>query len=448
MRSSRTARVALLSIVASLSLGGVALAADPNADDDGDGIVNRNDAFALDPANGTNTRPGFRLNFDGTGGGIQGTGFTGLMTNGAVAVAEPYPLALDGRLTLRDIDFRDPTNNNSRTSFQVGLDANPARTDCFTVSTRIVAPFAGFDPVALQSMGIFVGRGDQDHYAKVVTQAGYGRGVQSFGENGVDAQTQRSIQYTYMAADELPGPEAVELYLRVDPDSGIIEPSYRTVVRGVPGPTFGVGAPVRFPDWFTAGPVAVGILSTAYQGGGPANQVFQPFPATWDDLEVTQTCRRPDIVAIDPQSGRPFQPTTGSATPPTDRTPPSLTNVRVSPNRFRTTGRRRGARVRFTLNEGARVVVTTQRRTTGRRSASGRCVAVTRSNRSGRRCARYTTVRGSLSRGFRAGSGSVRYTGRLAGRRLATGRYRVQVVAIDSTGNQSRVRNASFRVVR
>ncbi len=454
MKSGRTARIALLSIVASMSLGGVAFAADPNADSDGDTIINRNDAFALDPANGTTTRPDLSLTFDGQGGGIQGTGFTGIMTNGAATFADAYPLALDGRLTLRDIDFRDPTNNNSVTSFQLGVDANPARTDCFTVSTRIVAPFGGFQPAALQSMGIFVGRGDQDHYAKVVTQAGYGRGVQSFGENGTalagNPPAQRSVQYTFMAAEGLPGPQAVDLFLRVDPDTGIIEPSYRTVTGGVPGPTTAVGAPLLFPDWFTSGALAVGIQSTSYTGAGFRDQTSQPFAATWEGFQVSPTCRRPQVQAVDPQTGRPFEPVSGSTTLVADRTPPALTDVRVAPRSVRVRGRARGrgATVRFNLNEGARVNVTYHRLRGGRRAADGRCVAATRSNRRARACTRTVALRGTVSRGFRAGAGAVRFSGRISGRALTAGRYQAQVVAVDAAGNRSRIQKANFRVRR
>ncbi len=452
MKNGRTARVALLTIVASLSLGGAAFAADPNVDSDGDGIINRNDPFALDPANGSDKRPGFRLSFDGQGGGIQGTGFTGVMTNGAATFADAYPLALDGRLTLRDIDFRDPTNNNSVTSFQLGVDANPARTDCFTVSARVVAPFGGFQPAALQSMGVFVGRGDQDHYAKVVTQAGYGRGIQSFGENGTGLAgtpaTLRAVQYSYMAAEGLPGPEAIDLYLRVDPEAGTIQPSYRAVVRGVPGPTYAVGAAARFADWFTAGPLAVGITSTSYTGRGFRDQTTQPFAATWQDFAVSRTCRTPNVAAYDPQTGRAPEPTSGSTSLLADRTPPALTDVRVAPRTVRTTGRARGrgASVRFNLNEGARVRVQYQRLRGGRRASDGRCVAPTRSNRRARTCTRAVNLAGTVSRGFRAGAGAVRFSGRISGRALTAGRYRLEVTAVDGLANRSRVQRANFRV--
>lgn len=449
MRSSRTARVALLTIVASLSVGGVAQALPPTGDADADGVLNRADPFALDGQNGAANRPGVRLDFNGDQGGFKGTGFSGLMTsqNPAVVLPDDIPgLVLSGgRLTINGIGNPDPVNDNSLNSLQFGLDANPARTDCFTVRSRIVAPFAGITPTGFQSMGVFVGRGDQDHYAKLVTQGGYGRGIESFGEYGtrVDAAgIVRQNNYSSVAAEVLPGPDAVDLYLRVDPDAGVIEPFYRAIRGGVEGTTIAVGAPVQFPDWFTSGPLAVGITSTSYVGGGSDDPRQNPFDATWEDLEVSQQCVRPTF-----DTG---QAPTSTPTINQDRTPPRITNLRVSPSRFRTTGRasRRGGRVRMRLNEGARVRIRVERVTTGRRSASGRCVAPTRSNRSARRCNRGVLLRGVIARGARAGNVSVRFTGRIGNRRLRPNRYRVRVVAIDAAGNQSRVRTASFRVIR
>jgi hypothetical protein len=74
-----------------------------------------------------------------------------------------------------------------------------------------------------------------------------------------------------------PGPEVVDLFLRVDPAAAAAQAS--VAVDG--GPPVAVGG-VRTvpPAWFTgAGGPAVGIISTS---AGPA----PPFPATRDFLEV------------------------------------------------------------------------------------------------------------------------------------------------------------------
>ena len=61
---------------------------------------------------------------------------------------------------------------------------------------------------------------------------------------------------------------------------------------------------------------------------------------------------------------------------------------------------------------------------------------------------RFVTLRGSFSRASRAGLNQVRFSGRLRGRALAPGRYRLVVVAMDSRGLRSRARSVSFRIVR
>jgi hypothetical protein len=75
-------------------------------------------------------------------------------------------------------------------------------------------------------------------------------------------------------------------------------------------------------------------------------------------------------------------------------------------------------------------------------------VRTTKRNRAHRRCRRYVTVKGSASRVAAAGSNSVRFSGRLRGRRLRPGRYRLVARATDAGGIRSATRRAAFRIVR
>ena len=80
----------------------------------------------------------------------------------------------------------------------------------------------------------------------------------------------------------LPGPEAVDLYLTVDPSSATAQASYRVTIAGTTGPLITVGAPMNFPTaWLTNATrgLALGVIATS--AGGP------PFPATWSVLEAT-----------------------------------------------------------------------------------------------------------------------------------------------------------------
>jgi hypothetical protein len=109
-------------------------------------------------------------------------------------------------------------------------------------------------------------------------------------------------------------------------------------------------------------------------------------------------------------------------------------------------GRPAGADLRLTLSEAASVELRVYRRSTGRR-VGGRCVRTTGANRRGRTCVREVRVRGSIAKRMAAGTGKVRITGRLAGRRLAAGSYRVSVVATDAAGNRTTARGVLFRIV-
>ena len=104
------------------------------------------------------------------------------------------------------------------------------------------------------------------------------------------------------------------------------------------------------------------------------------------------------------------------------------------------TARTYGTAVRYSLNVDARVKFTVERAANGKRSGR-RCVKPTRANRRARSCARYVAVAGSFSHSGRAGTNRLRFSGRLAGRKLAPGRYRL--VATPAGG---KARRTSFRI--
>ncbi len=148
-------------------------------------------------------------------------------------------------------------------------------------------------------------------------------------------------------------------------------------------------------------------------------------------------------------------PTPIPVTPPPvapvrDRTTPVLTALSAQPRSFRTrrrAGRPAGTSVRFTLSEAASVRLGLERATTGRRVGGG-CVRQTRGNRSRRACTRYVVLRGVVMRRLAAGAARVRFDGRLGGKRLAAGRYRLVLVATDAAGNTSPARRAAVRILR
>jgi hypothetical protein len=109
--------------------------------------------------------------------------------------------------------------------------------------------------------------------------------------------------------------------------------------------------------------------------------------------------------------------------------------------------RARGTVVTYRLSEPATVTLRVQRLRAGRR-VSGRCVAKTRSNRTEPRCQRYRTLRGRIRRTGETGLSKFRFSGRLAGRTLNPGRYRLVAKAEDAGANKSKPERRRFRIIR
>jgi hypothetical protein len=146
--------------------------------------------------------------------------------------------------------------------------------------------------------------------------------------------------------------------------------------------------------------------------------------------------------------------TTASSTqPPPPPLDVAVTGLKVSPSMFRAA--RSGAsvttsairnrvrtRVSYTLSDAASVRFAVERSSVGRR-VDGRCVRSTRSNASRTRCTRYVRVSGSFARTRGAGTDRFTFSGRMGGRALKPGRYRLLV-----TPGAGRTARATFRVIK
>ena len=147
--------------------------------------------------------------------------------------------------------------------------------------------------------------------------------------------------------------------------------------------------------------------------------------------------------------------TVSSQPPPApDKTNPRLSSLLMAPASFRAAGKgqsiaaaRVGSTVSYRLSEPAVVKFRVERAVVGRR-AGGRCVKPGRSNRRARRCTRYVTLGGSFTHRGKAGNNRFKFSGRLRGRKLRPGRYRLRAVATDPAGNKSRAKRSRFRIVR
>ena len=163
-----------------------------------------------------------------------------------------------------------------------------------------------------------------------------------------------------------------------------------------------------------------------------------------DDIEVEANgpaCVAPGPVPAGPPATQPPSPTQPSPPPP-PATPLSLTDLRLSPSTFKAAGtgpavRRKGgagASLDFRLSRSAKVdfrVASTRGPGLPSPTPSGG----TRAPRVGR-----FTVRG------RRGHNRLRLTGRLRGRALRPGSYRLTAQAIDRDGLRSRPASLGFRI--
>ncbi len=131
--------------------------------------------------------------------------------------------------------------------------------------------------------------------------------------------------------------------------------------------------------------------------------------------------------------------------------PPRLSALSLSPSRFRAAAAgpgvvaRGASRVSYRLSERATLRLAVQRAVTGR-LVGRRCLATRPSNRDAQYCTRYATLRGALTHAGRKGRNAFGFSGRLGGRSLTRGRYRLRAVATGPAGNVSRPRMARFRI--
>jgi hypothetical protein len=114
--------------------------------------------------------------------------------------------------------------------------------------------------------------------------------------------------------------------------------------------------------------------------------------------------------------------------------PAQLTDLALTPARFRAARRGgtlaasgSGAALRFGLSAAGTVRLQVERAVPGTR-VGGRCLARARGRR-GRACSRYIAVGRPVTRDAAAGTTSLTFTGRVGGKALAPGRYRLTASA-------------------
>jgi hypothetical protein len=176
-------------------------------------------------------------------------------------------------------------------------------------------------------------------------------------------------------------------------------------------------------------------------GGDPLAQFAASYPLT--------TPPPPPAAPPPPPAPAPIAP------PPPEPIAPRFLRFALSPTAFAAfssgpsvrAARARGTMVTYRLSEAAIVTLGVQRVLGGRR-VGGRCLEPTRPNRTKPRCKRYRTLRGSFRHSGRAGLNKFRFSGRLAGRTLKPGSYRLVATAKDAAANKSKPERRLFRIIR
>ena len=254
-------------------------------DDDNDGTLDPDDAFARDASNGAATTIPLLYTWDGgnPGFGLFTLGFTGLMANGVTDYLDQYAIAnltpggAAGKLTIDAVPAGDAlgTRNNQLYGFQFGV-ATDSTTAPFTVRTRLSPPWFGGAPVDSQAAGLFIGTGMQSDYVSVSVSAGQGeRKLKVRFETG-DVPSEQ--EFAFPGIGGVPG---VELGLDVDPAAGTVQPHARLAGSGRENTggllTLAAGSGLR-EAVRTVRPLAIGIVATS--------RGALPFSATWDYIEV------------------------------------------------------------------------------------------------------------------------------------------------------------------
>jgi hypothetical protein len=105
-----------------------------------------------------------------------------------------------------------------------------------------------------------------------------------------------------------------------------------------------------------------------------------------------------------------------------------------------------GTKVTFSVSEGSTVKFTVDRKTVGRKVGK-KCKALTKANAKKKACTRWVKVPGSFSVRAGAGKNTFTFRGRVGGKSLRPGKYRLSGRATDSAKNTSLPKNKGFTIV-
>jgi streptogramin lyase len=188
-------------------------------------------------------------------------------------------------------------------------------------------------------------------------------------------------------------------------------------------------------------------------GSGPRHLTKGPNDTLWVGLEQGKKIAKITGVSAPPGGGGGG----GGGTPPPDKTKPVVSSLKLSAHTFRlgsqlaTFSRKRtpiGTTISFKLSEASTMKFSFAYSKKGYKSGK-RCLAHKPRGKK-KKLKRCTRVAGTLSHKFAAaGSHRLEFEGRFSRhKKLKPGRYRLSVVATDPSGNKSKAKTASLKVLK
>jgi hypothetical protein len=200
-------------------------------------------------------------------------------------------------------------------------------------------------------------------------------------------------------------------------------------------PTPGAALTCAVGSWTDASSFTYGWLHDGAPIGGAA---ATKFTVRTSDLGHKLSCRVTARNSLGTTSA------TSAALKIVDLNPPKLTNLKLSPTKFKpaTSGGstaksgNKGTQVNYKLDEQSTVTFTVEQAKNGR-MVKGECKAQNNSNKKNKSCTYYTTLKGSFTWSTKSGNVKFRFTGRFNGHTLKAGNYRLVATAKDTHGNKA-----------
>jgi hypothetical protein len=203
-------------------------------------------------------------------------------------------------------------------------------------------------------------------------------------------------------------------------------------------------------QWSLDGVDVAGATSSSYTAAAPGSYTCRVTAAN-EEGSRAQTSAAHAVLGAAPAA---LGATPAGPAIPADTTPPTLSFLKLSPSTFRAaragagvTRAKLGTRVSYRVSEASMTTFRVERAILGVKRGNG-CVKPSLRTRRGRRCTRFVAVGGRFRDADVAGANRFRFTGRIRGRTLKPGRYRLDATAKDAAGNVGRTARSQFQISR